>query len=95
MKNNKLMMIKKKLGVLAAAVTMASTANAFFDEGAAILYAWNSDNNDSYFVDLGVTGQDLVDAVPVTVHDPGLGTWLLFTRIHNGVLFQLLMILIK
>jgi hypothetical protein len=36
------MMIKKKLGVLAAAVAVASTANAAFEEGNAVLYARDS-----------------------------------------------------
>ena len=55
------MMIKKQLGVLAAAVALASSANAAFDTGAAVLYAWDSGSNNSYFVDLDVTGQALVD----------------------------------
>ena len=56
------MMIKKKLGVLAAAVAAVSSANAAFDEGNAVLFAFDSADNDTYFVDLGVSGQDLVNA---------------------------------
>lgn len=70
------MMIKKKIGVLAAAVVMASSANAAFDTGSAVLYAWDSATNDSYFVDLGVTGQDLVNSTTVNITDAGLGSWL-------------------
>ena len=70
------MMIKKQLGVLAAAVAMASSANAAFDTGAAVLYAWDSGTNNSYFVDLGVTGQALVDGVTVDTTDTGLGNFL-------------------
>ena len=70
------MMIKKQLGVLAAAVALASSANAAFDTGAAVLYAWDSDSNNSYFVDLGVTGQALVDGSTVNTTDSGLGSFL-------------------
>lgn len=69
------MMIKKKLGVLAAAVAVASTANAAFDTGNAVLYAY-ADNDDSYFVDLGVTGQDLVNGATVDISDSGLAAFL-------------------
>jgi len=70
------MMIKKKLGVLAAAVAAASTAQAAFDQGNAVLFAYDSADNDTYFVDLGVTGQDLVNAQAVNVSDAGLGSFL-------------------
>ena len=70
------MMIKKQLGVLAAAVAMASSANAAFDTGAAVLYAWDSSTNASYFVDLGVTGQELVNGNTVDTTDTGLGNFL-------------------
>ena len=70
------MMIKKQLGVLAAAVAVASSANAAFDQGDAMLYAWNSANDNTYFVDLGVTGQDLKAGVAVNITDSGLATWL-------------------
>ena len=68
------MMIKKKLGVLAAAVAVASTANAAFEEGNAVLYAWDSADNDTYFVDLGVI--DLTDGGQYFASDAGLAAWL-------------------
>jgi len=70
-------MIKKKLGVLAAAVAAASSAHAaFFEQGNAVLFAYDSADNDTYFVDLGVSGQDLVDATSVNVTDSGLAGFL-------------------
>jgi len=76
MKNIKPMMINKKLGVLAAAVAAVSTAHAAFDEGNAVLFAYDSADNDTYFVDLGVTGQDLVNETSVSVTDSGLASFL-------------------
>ena len=70
------MMIKKKLGVLAAAVAAASTAQAAFEQGNAVLFAYDSADNDTYFVDLGVTGQDLVNEQTVNVSDAGLASFL-------------------
>ena len=71
------MMIKKKLGVLAAAVAAVSSANAaFFDEGNAVLFAFDSADNDTYFVDLGVSGQDLVNSTSVNLTDSGLAGFL-------------------
>jgi hypothetical protein len=70
------MMIKKKLGVLAAAVAAVSSANAAFETGDAMLYAWNSANDNTYFVDLGVTGTDLTNAATVDFTDSGLASWL-------------------
>jgi len=69
------MMIKKQLGVLAAAVVAASSASAFFEEGDAMLYA-HAPSNATYFVDLGVTGQDLVNGAEVNITDSGLAAWL-------------------
>ena len=70
-------MIKKKLGVLAAAVAAVSSANAaFFDEGNAVLFAFDSADNDTYFVDLGVSGQDLVNSSSVNLTDSGLAGFL-------------------
>ena len=69
-------MIKKKLGVLAAAVAAASSAHAAFDQGNAVLFAYDSADNDTYFLDLGVSGQDLVNAESVTVTDSGLAGFL-------------------
>ena len=69
-------MIKKKLGVLAAAVAAASSAHAAFDQGNAVLFAYDSADNDTYFVDLGVSGQDLVDAAAVNLTDSGLAGFL-------------------
>ena len=70
-------MIKKKLGVLAAAVAAVSSANAaFFDEGNAVLFAFDSADNDTYFVDLGVSGQDLVNSASVNLTDSGLAGFL-------------------
>ncbi len=68
------MMIKKKLGVLAAAVAVASTANAAFEEGNAVLYAWDSADNDTYFVDLGA--QDFGTNGAFIGTDAGLASWL-------------------
>ena len=69
------MMIKKKLGVLAAAVAVASTANAAFEEGNAVLYAWDSADDDTYFVDLGAI--DLSNGSGSFVGtDAGLAAWL-------------------
>lgn len=70
------MMIKKQLGVLAAAVVAASSANAAFQEGDAMLYAWNPTNDNTYFVDLGVTGSDLANSATVDFTASGLATWL-------------------
>lgn len=70
------MMIKKKLGVLAAAVAVASSAHAAFDQGNAVLYAYDAADDDTYFVDLGVTGQDLVNAAAVDLTDTGLAAFL-------------------
>lgn len=70
------MMIKKKLGVLAAAVALVSTAHAAFDEGNAILYAVDLADDDTYFVDLGVTGLQLAGAAEVNLTDGGLAAWL-------------------
>ena len=70
------MMIKKKLGVLAGAVLLASSAQAAFDQGNAVLFAYDAADDDTYFVDLGVTGQDLVNAASVDLTDAGLATFL-------------------
>lgn len=70
------MMIKKQLGVLAAAVVAVSSANAAFQEGDAMLYAWNPTNDNTYFVDLGVTGSDLANSAEVDFTDAGLASWL-------------------
>jgi hypothetical protein len=70
------MMIKKQLGVLAAAVVAASSANAAFQVGDAMLYAWNPTNDNTYFVDLGVTGTDLKNSATVDFTDSGLASWL-------------------
>jgi len=70
------MMIKKKLGVLAAAVAAVSSAHAAFDQGNAVLYAYESDSENTYFVDLGVTAQDLANSVSVDITDSGLSSWL-------------------
>jgi len=70
------MMIKKKLGVLAAAVAAVSSAHAAFDEGNAVLFAYDTASDNTYFVDLGVSGQDLVDAASVNLTDSGLAGFL-------------------
>lgn len=70
------MMIKKKLGVLAGAVLLASSAHAAFDQGNAVLFAYDAADDDTYFVDLGVTGQDLVNSATVDLTDGGLATFL-------------------
>jgi hypothetical protein len=69
------MMIKKKLGVLAGAVLLASSAQAAFDTNA-VLYAWDSADNDTYFVDLGVSAQAIVDGTNVSLVDSGLEAFL-------------------
>jgi len=69
-------MIKKKLGVLAAAVAAVSSAHAAFDEGNAVLFAYDTASDNTYFVDLGVSGQDLVDAASVNLTDSGLAGFL-------------------
>ena len=68
-------MIKKKLGVLAGAVLLASSAQAAFDTNA-VLYAWDSADNDTYFVDLGVSAQAIVDGTNVSLVDSGLEAFL-------------------
>ena len=70
------MMIKKKLGVLAAAVAAVSSAHAAFDQGNAVLFAYDVTTDNTYFVDLGVTGQNLVDATSVNLTDSGLAGFL-------------------
>ena len=70
------MMIKKKLGVLAAAVAAMSSAHAAFDQGNAVLFAYDSASDNTYFVDLGVSGQDLVEATSVNLTDSGLAGFL-------------------
>ena len=69
------MMIKKQLGVLAAAVVAVSTAQAAFDTNA-VLFAYDSSTDDTYFVDLGVTADDLTNEASVHITDTGLGSWL-------------------
>ena len=75
MKNTKTTKLNKKLGVLAAAVAVASSAQAAFDTNA-VLFAYDSSNDDTYFVDLGVTANALVNETPVKITDTGLGSWL-------------------
>lgn len=80
------MMIKKKVGVLAGAVLLASSAHASFDQGTAVLYAWDSSNNDTYFVDLGVAAADLGTA-SVDITSAGLASWL---STHAGAQWTIL-----
>lgn len=68
-------MIKKQVSLLAAAVATAS-AQAAFDEGNAVLFAYDSADDDTYFLDLGVTGQDLVNGATVNVTSAGLSSFL-------------------
>ena len=75
MKNTKTI-FNKKLSVLAGAVLAASSSHAAFDQGNAVLFAYDSADNDTYFLDLGVSGQDLVNAESVTVNDSGLAGFL-------------------
>jgi len=75
MKNTKTI-FNKKLSVLAGAVLAASSSQAAFDEGNAVLFAFDSADNDTYFVDLGVSGQDLVNATSVNLTDSGLAGFL-------------------
>ena len=69
------MMIKKQLGVLAAAVVAASSAQAAFDTNA-VLFAYDSSTDDTYFVDLGVTADALNGEASVEITDTGLASWL-------------------
>ena len=78
--------INKKLSALAGAFLAASSSQAAFDEGSAVLYVYGQGEintegvlvgfESEYYADLGVTGQDLVNGVPVIVHDAALGAWL-------------------
>jgi hypothetical protein len=70
------MMIKRNLGVLAAAVVATSGAQAAFDADNAILIAYDAADDDTYFLDLGVTAQQLVDGVTVDLTSAGLATFL-------------------
>jgi len=68
-------MLKKKLGLIATAISIASSAHATFEEGNAVLYAWDSADNDTYFVDLGDI--DLSDGSGSFVGtDASLAAWL-------------------
>ena len=75
MKNTKTM-FNKKLSVLAGAVLAASSSQAAFDQGNAVLFAYNDSNDNTYFVDLGVTGQDLVNGSSVSITNSGLASFL-------------------
>lgn len=66
----------KRINILAAAILTASSANAAFDEGSAILYAYDPSDHDTYFVDLGVTGQDLINGASAEITDAGLAVFL-------------------
>ena len=66
--------MKKQLTVLATSI-LAASAHATFEEGNAVLYAWDSADNDTYFVDLGAI--DLSDGSgSYTGTDAGLAAWL-------------------
>ena len=75
MKNTKTI-FNKKLSVLAGAVLVASSSHAAFDQGNAVLFAYDTASDNTYFVDLGVSGQDLVDATSVNLTDSGLAGFL-------------------
>lgn len=66
----------KRINSLAAAILTASSANAAFDEGNAVLYAYDPVDEETYFVDLGITGQDLVDGSSLKIKEAGLGAFL-------------------
>lgn len=68
--------MNKNINLLAAAMLTASSAHAAFDEGNAVLFAYDQADDDTYFVDLGVTGQDLVSGATVYFADAGLATFL-------------------
>ena len=67
--------MNKKLSLLAAAI-LSHGVHAGFDQGNAILFAYNYNTDDTYFVDLGVSGQDLVNAVSINITDSGLASFL-------------------
>ena len=73
--NNTKKTLNKKMSILAGAVLAASSSQAAFDEGNAVLFAYASDDA-TYFVDLGVTGQDLANSASVDISDAGLGAFL-------------------
>ena len=75
MKNTKTT-LNKKISVLAGAVLAASSSQAAFDQGNAVLFAYNGSNDNTYFVDLGISGQDLVDTPSVHVTNSGLAGFL-------------------
>ena len=68
--------MKKQLTILATSI-LAASANAAFEEGNAVLYAWDSADNDTYFVDLGAI--DLSDGSGSFIDTyGGLAAWLAF-----------------
>ena len=68
--------MNKKFSTLAGAILVASSSQAAFDQGNAVLFAYDLADNDTYFLDLGVSGQDLADAETVVVTDSGLAGFL-------------------
>lgn len=68
--------MKKTIGLLASSILSVGTAQAAFDQGAAILYAYDTTDDDSYFVDTGATGQDLLNLTQVSITDSGLAAFL-------------------
>jgi len=62
--------------LLASLLFSACPNAAFFNEGDAVLFAYNSTNDNTYFMDLGVSGQDLVNSSMVSITDSGLASFL-------------------
>lgn len=66
----------KRITILSTAILAASSANAAFDEGAAVLFAYNPNNDNTYFVDLEVSARQLRDRVSVRLFDAGLASFI-------------------
>lgn len=65
-----------KITALAAAILTASSANAAFEEGNLILFAYDPSDDDTYFVDLGLTGLELQNGASTYFYDSSLQTFL-------------------
>ncbi len=67
--------MNKKLTTFLAS-SIAATSQAAFDPGAAILFAYDPSDDDTYFIDTGVTAQDLVNGAVINGNSAGLASWL-------------------
>lgn len=68
--------MKVKIIALAAAILTSSSANAAFEEGNVILFAYDPSDDDTYFVDLGFTGLELQNGVSIYITDSSLQAFL-------------------